>query len=311
VPGDLPGRSDHRSIALSPGAGSAHSREMSDRERRIQRIAVGLAGVAVIVALIAVFVVATRQCTPRLEPRFALASHRVPASDLARLLPDTVKQAGDGLRVVDDVLGKSLGLGHDDTIVAISGRRVTRMAELRAVLRDLEVFRPTSLFVEVLRDRQPVLERWELDGDLASALRAGPDLRGPPGTPASAASIGPSAQPSGPSDPLIATVRQLGRTTYEVPRSTFETWIADPTRITAGITSAQHLTSPDGFQIVTVRPGSVIAALGIQDGDVIRGINGVELTSIDKILPLLVRSPRISVDVRRQGQAVILNYLIR
>jgi S1-C subfamily serine protease len=214
----------------------------------------------------------------------------VTASDLARLTPETVERVGGGLRVIDEALGKSLGLAREDTLVAISGRPVTRPSELRAALRDLAAFRPSSLFVDLLRDREPVLERWELDGELDPARRA----------------------PSGATDPLIATVNRIDGTTYELPRSTIEAWTADPAKVTAGIVSARHLSNPDGFQILTVQPGSIVAALGVEDDDVIRGINGIEITSIDKVLPIIAKSTRtISVDVRRQGQTIILNYLIK
>jgi S1-C subfamily serine protease len=265
---------------------------MPESERRIQRIAVGFAVVAMLVAALAVVIVATRHGAA------SPASRRVQASDLAKLGPETVQHAGDGLRVVDDALGKSLGLAREDTIVAISGRPVTRPSELRAALQDLEAFRPSSLFVDLLRDREPVLERWELDGDLEAARRA---------------EAGPThSAPSGSSDPLIATVNRIDSTTYELPRSTIEAWTADPGKLTAGIISARHLDDPDGFQILTVQPGSIVAALGVEDGDVIRGLNGIEITSIDKVLPIIAKSTtRISVDVRRHGQTIILNYLIK
>ena len=270
---------------------------MSESERRIQRIAVGFAVGAMVVALVAVVVVATRHTEPARRAPPA-ASRHVAASDLAKLTPETVEHAGDGLRVVDPAVGKSLGLAREDTIVAISGRPVTRPSELGAALHDLEAVRPTSLFVELVRDREPVLERWELDRDLEAARRAEPD-------PANRA-------PSGPSDPLIATLKRIDSTTYELPRSTVEAWTADPAKLTAGITSARHLSNPDGFQIEAVQPGSSVAALGIQDGDVIRGLNGVGIASIDMVLPTIAKSTtRITIDLRRQGRTIILNYLIK
>ena len=267
---------------------------MSESERRIQRIAVGFAVAAMLVAVLAVYIVATRHSAA------SPASRHVQASDLARLGSETVKHVGDGLRVVHDAVARSLGLTREDTIVAISGRRVTGPSDLRAALHDLEVVRPTSLFVELVRDREPVLERWELDGDLDAARRAEPD-------PAPA-----HGAPSGASDPLIATLKRIDSTTYELPRSTVEAWTADPAKLTAGITSARHLSNPDGFQIETVRPGSIVAALGIQDGDVIRGLNGVGIASIDMVLPLIAKSTtRITIDVRRRDRTIILNYLIK
>lgn len=259
---------------------------MSHSERRIQRIAVGLAAVAMLVALLAGFIVVTRHTGHATAP----ASRRVRARDLEKLTPATVQPASEGVRVVDEALGASLGLAREDTIVAISGRLVTRASELEGALHDLEALRPSSLFVDLVRDRARVLERWELDGDREAAGTV------------------PSAPPL---DPLIATVKQLDRTSYEVPRPTVDAWLADPGRVLAG-SVATFITGPqDGFQISALRPGSIFEALGLQRGDVIRGINGVGLGSADQALELLAQSARqITVDVRRGTQTIIFNYLI-
>jgi len=263
---------------------------MSHSERRIQRIAVGFAAIALLVAILAGILVVTRHTGHATAP----ASRRVRVRDLEKLSPATVQQASEGVHVVDEGLGTALGLGREDTIVAISGRRVARASELAGVLHDLAVLRPSSLFVDLVRERARVLERWELDGD----RRAG-------GTPPSA----PTADPT--VDPLLATVKRLDRTSYAVPRATVDAWLADPGRVLAG-SVATFITGPqDGFQLSAIRPGSIFAALGFQGGDVIRGINGVGLRSTDQALELLARSARqITIDVRRGTQMILFNYLI-
>src|SRR6185295_3685837 len=96
-------------------------------------------------------------------------------------------------------------------------RSVARIHELYGVLRDLAVFRARTLFVDLARDGQPVLERWELDGDLDTALRA---------------DLAASASPGG--DPRIASVKPVNPTTFAVPRATVEAWTADPVQVTSG-----------------------------------------------------------------------------
>jgi len=274
---------------------------MSQSERRIQRIAVGFAVVAMGVALLAGIVVLTRRADSPREPP-APASRHVQVSDLGKLTPEAVQQDGEGVRVIDQALATALGLAGDDTILAISGRPVAGPPELAAVLHDLEVFRPRSLFVELVRDRARVLERWDLDGDREAARRADPGAGASPGA-------GPSAPPL---DPLIATVKQQSRTIYEVPRSTVDAWLADPTRVLAGGVAAFIAGDGGGFQITAIRPGSIFEALGLQRGDVVRGINGVELESADKVLELIAKSAaEITVDVRRGTQTIIFNYLIQ
>lgn len=266
---------------------------MSGNERWFRGIAIGLAGAALLTAGLAVLVVVMRHTD---RARTAPVSRQVAVNDLRRLAPSTVEQRDDGVRVTDAALCKSLGLARDDTIVAISGRQV-RADELRAVLRKLGALRPRSLFVDLVRDRAPVLERWELDDELTAGLPADDDDPAPGG-----ASL----------DPLIATVRRISGTSYLVPRSTIEAWIADPTVVASGGQVVATSSRSDGFELHTVRPDSVYAALGLQSGDTIRAINGNPLESVDRVLELVARSTTlITVDIRRGDQPIIFSYLVR
>ena len=268
---------------------------MADNERWFRRIAIGLAAAALLTAGLAVLVVVTRHTDPA---RAAQVSRQVAVNDLKRLAPSTVEQRDDGVRVTDAALCKALGLARDDTIVAISGRQV-RADELRAVLRKLGALRPRSVFVDLVRDRVPVLERWDLDDELLEGLPA--DDSDP--TPGAASA-----------DPLIATVRRITGTSYVVPRATIEAWIANPALVASGarVVAATSLGRPDGFELQAVRPDSVYTALGLQSGDTIRAINGNPLESADRVLELVARSTTlITVDIRRGDQPIIFNYLVR
>ncbi len=263
-------------------------------ERRIHRIAVGFAAIALVVAGAAVVVTWSSEHGAHAT---LPAPRHVAASDVIRLRPGALAQADSGVRVVDATLRRSLGLMLDDTITAISGRPIARAIELVTILRELAIYRPRSLFLDVVRDREPVLVRWELDGDLDIAWRA--ELA--------------AAGPGGPVDPRIASVTQLSATTYAVSRATVEAWTADPDLVTSGGRGVP-VAQPDahGFRLYAIRPGSAYAVLGLQNGDVIRAINGIEIGSGDQILELVARSTaQISVDVLRQGQPMILNYLIK
>jgi S1-C subfamily serine protease len=265
---------------------------MSQNERRIQRIAVGFAVIALVTAVVAV-VVSWR--TDR--PTSALpASRHVSASDLIKLKPGVIAQAEGGIRVTDVTLGSALGLLPGDMLVAISGRSIARTHELYGVLRELAALRPQSLFLDLIRDREPVLLRWELDSDLDTARRA--DIA--------------SGAPGG--GPWIATVRQLNPTTFAVPRATVEAWTADPAQVTSGGRAIPALDAGTvrGFRLYAVRPGSAYAALGLENDDVIRAINGTQFASGDQALELVARSTgQITLDVVRHGDSILLNYLIK
>jgi S1-C subfamily serine protease len=283
-----------RSAAFALARSGACSREMSQSERRVRGIAVGFAVIALAIALVA-GIVTWR--TDRRSDAHGRPGRHVAASALVKLGPGAVEQSDGGVRVTDAALRTALGLVDGDTITAISGRRVTLPHELPGVLRELGIYRPRSLFIDLIRDREPVLERWELDGDLDGARRA-----------AIAA-----AEP-GASDPLIATVRQINDTTYEVPRATVEAWTADPALVTSGGRGVPVLGMDEqsGFKLYAIRPGSTYAALGLQNGDVVRALNGTPIASGDQILVLVARSTRqITLDIVRRGQTIILNYLIK
>lgn len=264
---------------------------MSHSERRIQRVAVAIAVVALGIAIAAVIVRWRSDVRPGAPPR-----RHVAASDLVRLKPGAIVQAEGGIRVSDPQLASALGVQPGDTITAISGRSVARLHELSGVLHDLAALRPQSLFVDLLRDHQGVLERWELDGDLDVARRA--DL--------AAGAEGRDAR--------IASVQQVGRTAFRVPRATVEAWTADPAQVTSGGRAIPMLDAGDqrGFKIYAIRPGSAYAALGLEDGDVVRAINGTQLASPEQALELVARAgPQITLDVVRRGESIMLNYLIK
>lgn len=69
-----------------------------------------------------------------------------------------------------------------------------------------------------------------------------------------------------------------------------------------------------GFRFAAIRPGSVFSELGFTSGDVIKQINGVPLTSPEKIYTIfqnLKDEKRIEVDILRRGQKKTVGYEIR
>jgi general secretion pathway protein C len=63
----------------------------------------------------------------------------------------------------------------------------------------------------------------------------------------------------------------------------------------------------EGFRIHEIRPGSLYQRLGLQNRDVIRRIDGTELTSMDAVLGLYQRArsaERLEVEIERAGVSV-------
>jgi general secretion pathway protein C len=70
----------------------------------------------------------------------------------------------------------------------------------------------------------------------------------------------------------------------------------------------------DGFKLFSIQPGSVYSALGIQNGDVIQSINGLEINSPEKALEAYTRlkdAGNFDITLDRRGAPVKMNYQIQ
>ncbi len=107
-------------------------------------------------------------------------------------------------------------------------------------------------------------------------------------------------------------VQQTGPNSYRVSRD-------DLNRATASLNSlaSEARIVPDkqenGFKIFSIRPGSIWQKIGVQNGDVIKSINGIELSSPDKALEAYGRlrnANKISLDIVRRGKRETMEYTI-
>jgi general secretion pathway protein C len=70
----------------------------------------------------------------------------------------------------------------------------------------------------------------------------------------------------------------------------------------------------DGFKIFGIRSGSIFQDLGLQNGDVINNINGTQIDSLEKALPmlqLLKTESSYTIDVTRKGSKQTMNINIQ
>ncbi len=114
------------------------------------------------------------------------------------------------------------------------------------------------------------------------------------------------------SAPGDLTVQQTGPNSYRLSRE-------DLNRATANLNSlaSEARIVPDkqenGFKIFSIRPGSIWQKIGIQNGDVIKSINGIELSSPDKALEAYGRlrnASKLSLDIVRRGKRETMEYTI-
>ena len=140
--------------------------------------------------------------------------------------------------------------------------------------------------------------------------------KGPAPAPAAAAAT--PAAPAG--DPLAAElqkgVKKTGEHSYEVQRGTVDSLLNNMSALSraARIVPEMKDGRAAGFRLFSVRPDGPFAMIGLQNGDVISTINGLEMNSPDQALMVYTKlksASHLSVGLERNGQKITKDYNIR
>ncbi len=138
------------------------------------------------------------------------------------------------------------------------------------------------------------------------------------GLPPAAAPVPPAAPPlvaGWVGWPALAGITRVDATHFTLARDLIDRALAGPAqligaaRIMPSIADGQ----PVGFKLYAMRPGSPLAALGLANGDTLRAINGIALTSPDRALEAYTRlraADRLTLELTRRGQPLTLTYQI-
>lgn len=119
-----------------------------------------------------------------------------------------------------------------------------------------------------------------------------------------------------PSSNLGAGIKQLGENDYDIPRAEIDKTLSNLNDVAmqARIVPAFKDGVAQGFKLFSIRPDSIYSKIGIQNGDVIKRINGYEMNSPEKALEIyskLKEASRIDIEVERNGAAVRKTYNVR
>lgn len=119
-----------------------------------------------------------------------------------------------------------------------------------------------------------------------------------------------------PSVALGAGIKQNGENDYEVPRAEIDKTLSNLNDVAmqARIVPAFKDGVAQGFKLFSIRPDSIYSKIGIQNGDVIKRINGYDLNSPEKALEIyskLKEASRIDIEVERNGANVRKTYNVR
>jgi general secretion pathway protein C len=125
-----------------------------------------------------------------------------------------------------------------------------------------------------------------------------------------------SADPSDISADVDKGVHKIDDSHYEVDRALVDKILNDPSQVmrSARIVPSIKDGKANGFKMYAIRPNSVYAKIGMQNGDTIQAINGFEITSPDKALEVYTKvksASSLSIQITRRGAPVTMDYQIK
>ncbi len=137
---------------------------------------------------------------------------------------------------------------------------------------------------------------------------------------APAPNAAPAPAPAAARDPLAAEldrgIKKTGPNSFEVQHSTLDSLLgnmgalARAARIVPEVKDGKSA----GFRLFSVKADGPFAKIGLQNGDVITAINGLEMTSPDQALAVYTKlktANHLSVGLERNGQKITEDYTIR
>jgi general secretion pathway protein C len=139
-----------------------------------------------------------------------------------------------------------------------------------------------------------------------------------PNAPAPSAAAAVAAAPSG--DPMMAEldkgIKKTGEHSFEVQRGTVDSLLGNMSMLSRSARIVPEIRDgrAAGFRLFSVRPDGPFAKIGLQNGDVISAINGLEMNSPDQALMVYTKlktANHLSVALERSGQRITKEYSIR
>ena len=123
-----------------------------------------------------------------------------------------------------------------------------------------------------------------------------------------------------PEDPFSAElangITKLSENKYELKRNTLESVLGNMALLSrsARIVPEMKDGKAAGFRLFAVRPEGPFAMIGMQNGDILSSINGLEITSPEKALEVYAKlksASHLSLGMERNGQKITKEYNIR
>lgn len=138
--------------------------------------------------------------------------------------------------------------------------------------------------------------------------------------PEAAVAAAPAAAAAPSTDPFVAEmekgIKKTGEHSYEVQRGTVDSLLGNMAVLSraARIVPEVRDGKAAGFRLFSVKTDGPFGKIGLQNGDVIYAINGLEMTSPDKALEIYTKlksANHLAVALERNGQKITKDYNIR
>jgi general secretion pathway protein C len=118
------------------------------------------------------------------------------------------------------------------------------------------------------------------------------------------------------SQELDRGIKKTGEHTYDIQRATLESVLGNMSLLSRSARIVPEIRDGKaaGFRLYSVRPEGPFAKIGMQNGDVISAINGLEITSPEKALEVYAKlksASHLSVGLERNGARITKDYSIR
>lgn len=182
--------------------------------------------------------------------------------------------------------------------------------------RESEEIEPGAVLASVERDKVWIARGKERE--MLEILPVGSKVRASLPPPAAGLrSAAPGApQAAGASDAADIRVERLGDNRYSIDEAGVSQLSSNFNQFMTQVRMVPYFegNKPAGYRLAAIRPGTTFERLGFQGGDVLQQVNGLDLSSPEKLYTIfqnLKDEKKVSVNILRQGQKNTLTYEIR
>jgi len=111
-------------------------------------------------------------------------------------------------------------------------------------------------------------------------------------------------------------IRKVGDNNYVMDRREVAGVLEDFNKLLTQIRIVPHFKDgkPNGFKVFNIRPNSLFMKLGMVNGDIIKRVNGLDITGPEQALQMyqqLKQESRITIDLERFSKNITLQYEVR